>query len=87
MALASEHVTAQVARRAIAGLIATEMELPPVALVLRACRETAIGAEFYDWRCPACGSDKVAGTAGGPGVCFDCDWEGVLSPSPCGERP
>lgn len=76
MALTQEAVPAVVARKAIAALIITEMELPPVALVLRRCRETASGEEFYDWKCPECGSDKVAGRVGGPGLCFDCEWEG-----------
>ena len=76
MALTQEGVPAAVARQAIAGLITTEMELPPVALVLKHCRETASGEEFYDWRCPECGSRRVSGTIDGPGLCHDCDWEG-----------
>lgn len=78
MALTQEGVPASVARRAVAGLIAEEMQLPPVALVLRRCRETACGEEFYDWRCPDCGSELVAGRIGGAGLCFDCDWEGTF---------
>lgn len=78
MALSKERIPGVVARRAVADLITTEMELPPVALVLRRCAETACGEEFYDWRCPECGSERVAGTVGGPGLCFDCDWEGTL---------
>ena len=78
MALTQEGVPAVVARKAIAGLITTEMELPPVALVLRRCREVASGEEFYEWKCPECWSDQVAGSRGGPGLCFDCDWEGVF---------
>lgn len=78
MALTQERVPAVVARKSIASLITTEMELPPVALVIRRCREVASGEEFYDWRCPECGSEKVAGTIGGAGLCFDCEWEGVF---------
>lgn len=77
MALTQERVPATVARRAIADLISEEMELPPVALVLRRCRETSAG-EFFDWRCPECGSELVAGMIGGPGCCFECDWEGMF---------
>ena len=76
MALAQQQVTATVARRAIADLITNEMELPPVALVLARCREAAASDDFYDWRCPSCGSTLVAGSIGGPGICFDCTWEG-----------
>ena len=79
MALTQERVPGTVARRAVAQLITEEMELPPVALVLRRCRETAFGEEFFDWHCPECRSEKVAGTIGGPGLCFDCDWEGTLT--------
>lgn len=75
MALTQECIPATVARQAIAGLVREEMELPPVALVLKACREARYGDTFYDWRCPECGSDKVAGSVGGVAVCFDCDHE------------
>lgn len=79
MALTQARIPADVAQRAVATLITEEMMLPPVALVLRRCRETQAGRDFFDWACPACGSDKVAGIVGGPGLCFDCDWEGMLS--------
>ena len=79
MALAQAGVTAAVARKAIARLITEEMELPPVALLLRRCREVSCERELSAWRCPECGSRLVAGTLGGPGVCFDCTWEGTLS--------
>ena len=81
MALTQAHIPADVARRAIATLITEEMQLPPVALVLRRCRETQAGHEFFDWRCPVCGSDKVAGIVDGPGFCgdCDCDWSGTLT--------
>lgn len=78
-ALIHEGVPAAVARQAVARLVSEEMELPPIALLLQRCREVASGDEFYDWRCPECGSRMVAGTLGGPGICFDCDWEGTLS--------
>ena len=78
MALTQERVPGAVARKAVADLVSKEMELPPVALVIRRCRETASGDEFYDWHCPECGSERVAGTIGGPGLCFDCDWQGVF---------
>ncbi len=79
MALAQAGVSADVAKRAAAALICEELELPPVALVLRRCREISAGVAIASFRCPKCGSERVAGTIGGPGVCFDCDWTGVFS--------
>lgn len=78
-ALVNEGVPAPVVRRAVARLVSEEMELPPVALLLRRCREVASGEEFYEWRCPSCHSTNVAGTVGGPGICFDCEWTGEFS--------
>lgn len=79
MALAQAGVSADVAKRAIARLVAEELELPPVALVIRRCREISAGERLAALRCPECASELVAGTIGGPAVCFDCDWSGVLS--------
>ena len=76
MQMSAAGIEPHVARRAITGLIATEMELPTVALVLRRCREVACEVEQREWQCPKCGSRLVAGSVGGPGVCFDCDWKG-----------
>lgn len=76
MALTAEGVPASVARAAIAELIREEMELPPVALLLRRCR--LIDVIEHDWQCPECGSHLICGTAGGPGICGDCEWEGTL---------
>jgi hypothetical protein len=74
MALASAGITPSVARAGIAKLITEEYELPPVALVIRECRkQTHVD---YDWRCPRCGSLSTAGQMSGPGVCFECGWEG-----------
>jgi hypothetical protein len=69
MALTHDGVPAIVARRAVAMLIAEEMQLRPIALVLRKCREVRAGEEFPTWACPACRSDRVAGVTGGPGLC------------------
>ena len=80
MALAEEGVSPRAARGAVRKLIRESTELPPVALVLRACREVACQEVIHDWRCPLCGSEKVAGIIGGPGVCFDCVWEGTMKP-------
>jgi hypothetical protein len=77
-ALVNEGVPAVVARKAVGRLVAEEMELPPVALLLRTCREVGAGEDFYEWRCPVCQSTNVAGTVGGPGICFDCEWSGRL---------
>jgi hypothetical protein len=79
MALMQERVSPGVARSAIAQLIREEMELPPVALMLKRCRETNAREAQRDWRCPECGSHLVAGSIGGPGVCFDCVWEGTFA--------
>lgn|SRR5665647_373845 len=76
MALLQAGISAQVTRNAIASLIRDEMELPPVALVLKRCREAGAEEAQREWSCPECGSHLVAGTVGGPGVCFDCVWEG-----------
>jgi hypothetical protein len=75
-ALVNEGVPAVVARAAVSRLVAEEMELPPVALLLKVCREVSADDTFYEWRCPVCLSTNVAGTMGGPGICFDCDWSG-----------
>ena len=77
-ALVNEGAPAVVVRKAVAKLVSEEMELPPVALLLRRCREAASGEEFYEWRCPVCQSINVAGIVGGPGICFDCEWSGTL---------
>lgn len=79
MALAEEGVTPDAARSGVRKLIRESMELPPVAAVLRSCREVAAEQLIHDWRCPLCGSEKVAGIVGGPGVCFDCVWEGTMT--------
>lgn len=85
MCLMREHIPADVARRAVAALITEEMMLPPVALVLRRCREIQCQG-FYEWRCPACGAgpEKVVGYIGGPGLCFECNWSGTLSEGDAG---
>ncbi len=73
MALASENVLPEVARQAISELVKEELELPPIALVLRKCRAVAATEDFHDWTCPACGSPRTAGYSGGPCMCFDCE--------------
>lgn len=78
-ALVNEGVPAVVVRQAVNRLVSEEMELPPVALLLKRCREVAAQEDFYEWRCPVCMSTNVAGTMGGPGICFDCDWSGRFS--------
>lgn len=78
MAMAEEGVTPAAARGAVRRLIRESYELPPVAAILRAARENAAESIMHDWRCPLCGSEKVAGIIGGPGVCFECVWEGTL---------
>jgi len=78
MALAGEGISPAVARAAIRKLITEQMELPPVALVLRACREVEAEHLIKDWACPVCGSAMVSGIIDGPAVCFDCDWHGTL---------
>jgi len=78
MALGQARIPADAAQQAIATLITEEMMLPPVALVLRRCRETLCSREFFRWRCPECGSRRVVGTLGEAAVCFDCDWKGTL---------
>jgi len=75
MSLAADRISPVVARAAVARLVREEMELPPVALLLRRCREEAAASSLYDWRCPQCGSLRTAGSIGGPGVCFGCDTE------------
>jgi hypothetical protein len=79
MALGQARIPADEARRAIATLITEELMLPPIALILRRCREMRCSAEFFNWRCPECGSRRVVGTLGEAAVCFDCDWRGTLS--------
>lgn len=78
MALAEEGVTPAAARGSVRLLIRESDNLPTVAAVLRAARAVASEQIIHDWRCPLCGSEKVAGIIGGPGVCFDCVWEGTL---------
>ena len=77
MALAKYGVTPDVARAAVAELIRDEYELPPVAQLLAHCRSAALkGVE--DVRCPGCGSALIA-VDHGCGLCFDCDWQGVVA--------
>jgi hypothetical protein len=78
MALAEEGIMPEVARSAIRLLIREADELPTVASLLRTCRRVHAEQTVFDWRCPLCGSEKVAGIVGGPAVCFDCVWEGTL---------
>lgn len=80
MAMAQEGVTPSQARAAVRKLICESYELPPVAALLATVRSMVTRDALADWRCPKCGSDKVAGMIGGPAVCFDCGWEGVLQP-------
>jgi predicted RNA-binding Zn-ribbon protein involved in translation (DUF1610 family) len=78
MALAEDGVTPTAARGAVRQLIRESEELPTVALLLRTCRSVAFKESSREWKCPNCGSDKVAGIVSGPAVCFDCEWQGVL---------
>ena len=78
MTLASEHIPSDVAFSAVTELVKECDELPAASVVLRKCRELNASQAIRDWACPVCASRLVAGTVGGPGVCFDCDWEGVL---------
>ena len=82
MALASENVAPEVARRAVSELVKEELELPPIALVLRKCRVVAATEDFHDWGCPSCGSLRTAGYIGGPCMCFDCDCQWMSGETP-----
>lgn len=79
MAIAHESIDPATARGAIADLIRNELDLPPVALVIRRCLEYSAKAAQREWSCPNCGSKLVAGVVNGPGLCFDCDWQGTFS--------
>lgn len=78
MTLASEGIDADTAFAAVTEFVKECDELPSAASLLRRCKAVAASTAIRDWRCPLCDSRLVAGTVGGPGVCFDCDWEGVL---------
>lgn len=79
LALTTAGVNAPSVGAAIASLIHEESELPTVALILRRCRELSAQRQQATWYCPECRSTRIAGTVGGTGVCFDCDWEGTLA--------
>ncbi len=82
MAMAQVGVTPRQARAAVRKLICESHELPTVAAVLGTVRSMVAGELLAEWRCPECGSDKVAGVIDGPATCFDCDWDGVLQSAP-----
>lgn len=75
MALASQDIDAVTARAAVAKLVLEETELPPVALVVRRCREMTASEALATARCPQCGSQLVAVVDGNVNLCFDCDWQ------------
>lgn len=78
MALTAAGIDDATAKAAIGKLVLEEMELPPVALVLRRCREVSAAEILSAVCCQQCGSGKIAGSIGAAAVCFDCDWEGTL---------
>lgn len=85
MALLDAGTNAATVGLAVRKLIREADALPTIAELLTACRRVRAEDALAQWRCPGCGSDKVAGYAGGPAVCFDCDWEGTLGN--CKEEP
>jgi hypothetical protein len=74
MALIDSGATPEEVNAAVRTLIRTEEQLPSVATILDAIADYRRDHVQQTWRCPACGSDKVAVIDSTPVLCFDCDW-------------
>jgi hypothetical protein len=75
MALIDSGATPEEVNAAVRTLIRTEEQLPSVATILDAIAGHRRDDVQQAWRCPSCGSDKVAVLDSTPVLCFDCDWQ------------
>lgn len=75
IALVDAGVSADEVSAAVRQLVRTEEQLPTIATIIEAVRQMRHDERAAAWRCPACGSDKVAVTDATVRLCFDCDWQ------------
>lgn len=75
IALVDSGATPEEVNAAVRTLISTEKQLPCPATILETIATQRHREAREAWRCPSCGSDKVAVIDSSPVLCFDCDWQ------------
>lgn len=80
MGLMSAGIAPDEASVAVRNLVHESTDLPTVADIIIEVRRLRTEATVAAFRCPSCGSDRIAAAQGVVLLCWDCDWERSRSP-------